>query len=531
MTAFGKLIRTTAFRLTLAFLLLFAFFAASLLGYFAWNTRRMITEQITETVNAEIVEINQQYSRGGLRGLVFEVESRALRPGSNLYLVTTAAGQALAGNVATLAPGVMDRSGWVETTYRRLDEQDAGDHRALVKVSEMPGGFRLLIGRDLEERRRLLGVIARAAQWSLLIVVVLGLGGGILVARRVLRRIDAMTGTTQRIMAGDLSERLPIGRSGDELDRLAENLNAMLERIEALMGGLKEVSDNIAHDLKTPLTRLRNRAEAALAKSGIESDYRIALERTIEESDGLIRTFNALLMIARAESGQARGDMVDFDAADVARGIQELYEPLAEDKGIRLEVSAVAAPLRGNRELISQALANLVENAIKYGRPAAAIDHADLHQEEYSLRHSGARASLRASPESITTMGSMDSGPAPSSASRNDESEFIQSESGLNQSFAGNDARILIEAGVDADRVLLSVADHGPGIPEADRSRATDRFVRLEASRTQPGSGLGLSLASAVATLHGGELRLSDNHPGLRATLALPGRSVEQRLS
>jgi signal transduction histidine kinase len=175
-----------------------------------------------------------------------------------------------------------------------------------VRVTELTSGFRLLIGRDLDERRRLFGIVAQAAQWSVLIVVVLGLGGGIFVARRVLRRIDAMTGTTQRIMAGDLSGRLPVGRSGDELDRLAENLNAMLERIEALMIGLKEVSDNIAHDLKTPLTRLRNRAEEALAKSGNEAEYRSALERTIEESDGLIRTFNALLMIARAESGQAR---------------------------------------------------------------------------------------------------------------------------------------------------------------------------------------------------------------------------------
>ncbi len=259
--------------------------------------------------------------------------------------------------------------GWAETFYTRLDETDTKKHSALVRVSQLSGGFRLLIGRDLEERRRLFGIVAKAAQWSVLIVVVLGLGGGIFVARRVLHRIDAMTGTTQRIMAGDLSERLPVGRSGDELDRLAENLNAMLERIEALMVGLKEVSDNIAHDLKTPLTRLRNRAEEALAKAGNEGEYRAALERTIDESDGLIRTFNALLMIARAESGQARDNMIDFDAAEVAQGIQELYEPLAEDKGLALEVKTEAATIHGNRELISQALANLVENAIKYGQP------------------------------------------------------------------------------------------------------------------------------------------------------------------
>jgi methyl-accepting chemotaxis protein len=251
----------------------------SLLGYFAWNTRRLITEQITSTVNAETGEISDIFGRRGLRGLVFTIENRALRPGANLYLVTTPTGQAIAGNVGSLAPGVMATTGWSETAYRRLDEQDTTDHRALVRVTELSSGFRLLIGRDLEERGGCSALSPRPAQWSLLIVMVLGLGGGVFVARRVLRRIDAMTGTTQRIMAGDLSGRLPVGRSGDELDRLAENLNAMLERIEALMMGLKEVSDNIAHDLKTPLTRLRNRAEEALAKSGNEAEYRSALER------------------------------------------------------------------------------------------------------------------------------------------------------------------------------------------------------------------------------------------------------------
>src|SRR4051794_6600398 len=470
-TAFAKLIRTTAFRLTLVYLLLFALFAASLLGYFAWNTRRLINEQITANVSSEIGELSDMFARRGLRGLVFTIENRALRPGANLYLITTPNGQAVAGNVGSLAPGVMATTGWSETSYRRLDEQDSADHRALVNVTELTSGFRLLIGRDLEERRRVFGIVAKAAQWSLLIVVVLGLGGGIFVARRVLRRIDAMTGTAQRIMAGDLSGRLPVGRSGDELDRLAENLNAMLERIEALMVGLKEVSDNIAHDLKTPLTRLRNRAEEALAKSGNEAEYRAALERTIEESDGLIRTFNALLMIARAESGQARGDMTSFDAADVAQGIHELYEPLADDDGMTLRVKTAPVRLHGNRELIGQALANLVENAIKYGKPSAVVQPLDA-----------------------------------AAAARTRE--------------------ILIEARREDDSVLLSVSDHGPGIPEGDRKHAVERFVRLEASRSLPGSGLGLSLASAVATLHGGELRLGDSHPGLTATLVIPALSA-----
>jgi signal transduction histidine kinase len=474
-TAFGKLIRTTAFRLTLVYLLLFALFAASLLAYFAWNTRRMITEQITTTVNTEISEVTGIYDRRGLRSLFNTIQNRALRPGANLYLVTTPSGEAIAGNVGALAPGVMGTTGWSETAYRRMDEQDNAYHRALVNVTELSGGFRLLIGRDLEERRRLFGIVAKAAQWSILVVVVLGIGGGIFVARRVLQRIDAMTGTAQRIMAGDLSGRLPVGRSGDELDRLASNLNAMLERIEALMVGLKEVSDNIAHDLKTPLTRLRNRAEEALARSGSEADYRAALERTIEESDGLIRTFNALLMIARAESGQARGNMDDFDAADVAGGIHELYEPLAEDVGMTLRLKTTPAPLHGNRELISQALANLVENAIKYGKPAEAK-----------------------TSETKSSVVSLDA------------------------------KQILIDARREGDQVLLSVTDHGPGIPENERQHAMERFVRLDSSRSLPGSGLGLSLASAVATLHNGELRLGDAHPGLVATLVIPARAGER---
>ncbi|MGD0150486.1 MAG: ATP-binding protein [Xanthobacteraceae bacterium] len=461
MTALGKLLRTTAFQLTLAYLLIFIVFAVSLLGYFALNTRRLITEQITTTVDTEISGLREQYNQGGIRRLVIVVDLRSRRPGSSLYLVTTATGEGLAGNVGSLEPGVLDHPGWLETNYRRLEAPEGNDHRALVQVVQLPGGFRLLVGRDLEERERLFGIIANAGQWSLALVIVLGLAGGFFVSRRVLNRIEAMTETAQTIMAGDLAGRLPVAGTGDELDRLAEHLNAMLERIEALMRGLKEVSDNIAHDLKTPLTRLRNRCEQALRGASGVDDYRAALEATIAESDDLIRTFDALLMIARAESGQARDNMTEFDAAEIARDVGELYEPLADEKGIALTVEApVAAPVRGNRELVSQALANLIDNAIKYAGPNGKVN--------------------------------------------------------------GAPAEIVVKAGNDGERIALSVADRGPGIAEADRGRVVERFVRLEQSRSEPGSGLGLSLAAAVARLHGGELKLEDNHPGLRSTIALP---------
>jgi signal transduction histidine kinase len=458
--------RTSTFKLTLVYLSVFAVAVLFMLAYFAWNTDRLITEQIEETVDAEITGLTEQYRLSGIRRLVLVIQGRAQRPGSNLYLVTTFTGEALAGNVASLTPGVLDRTGWVETAYRRLDEGEGAEHRALARVEQLPGGFRLLVGRDLDEREHLLDIVFSALRWLIGLLVVLGLAGGLFVTRRVLRRVDAMTGTTQTIMAGDLGGRLPIAGTGDEIDRLAGNLNAMLDRIEVLMRGLKEVSDNIAHDLKTPLTRLRNRAEEALRSAKGEADYREALEATIDESDGLIRTFDALLMIARAESGQGREDMSDVDAAEIVRGVADLYEPVADDRGLGIAIDAPApVKVRGNRELISQALANLVDNAIKYAEPG------------------------------------------PPSAN-------------------GAPGPIEITARGEGDRILLAVADHGPGIPPADRGRVVDRFVRLEHSRSQPGSGLGLSLASAVAHLHGGELRLEDNAPGLRAVIALPRAGV-----
>jgi signal transduction histidine kinase len=475
-TALGKLLRTTAFRLTLVYLALFALYAALLLFFFALNARRLITEQITTTVNAEVAGLSEQYERGGIGRLAAVVEIRSRRPGSSLYLVATPLGQGLAGNVASLEAGILGQSGWVETAYRRLDAPEGSEHRALVLVSELDGGFHLLVGRDIEERQRIYEIITTAGRWSMAAVLVLGLGGGFFVSRRILRRVDAITEKSQTIMEGNLSGRLPVAGTGDEIDRLALNVNAMLDRIEGLMRGFKEVSDNVAHDLKTPLTRLRNRCEAALRNARSDADYRAALDSTIEESEDLIRTFDALLMIARAESGEAGRGMDDVDAAEIARAVAELYEPVAEEKGLRLVVEAPGpAMVRGHRELISQALANLVDNAIKYAAPAP------------QLVAAGDAGAPDEPPPAIT-----------------------------------------VTAGVAGERVVLTVADRGPGIPEDQRAHAVERFVRLEQSRSQPGSGLGLSLASAVAHLHHGELKLEDNAPGLRAVIFLP-RAGPQR--
>jgi signal transduction histidine kinase len=290
-------------------------------------------------------------------------------------------------------------------------------------------------------------------------VAVLGFLGSWFITRRVLKRVDAMTATTQTIMNGDLTGRLAVGGSGDELDRLAGNLNAMLDRIGELMAGLRQVSDNIAHDLKTPLTRLRNHADEALRSAKSEDELRAALEGAIDESDGLIRVFNALLMIARLEAGNAREIMGTIDAAEVARGVAELYEAAAEEAGTPLIVEVQDdLPVRGNRELLGQAVANLIDNALKYGAKEP----------------------------------------------------------------GGEPRPITIKAVRAGGLIEIAVADRGPGIPAQDRERVLERFVRLESARTQPGFGLGLSLVSAVARLHEGALKLEDNAPGLRAVLELP---------
>lgn len=456
------LVRTTAFKLTAAYLLIFALFAAFVLGYVAWNAQRLITDQIRSTIDAEIQGLAEQQRLGGIRRLVNIVEQRSRGPGASLYLVTTPVGERIAGNVEAIPPGTLDRTGESEIDYARTKEAIGTPSHALVRVFVLPAGFRLLVGRDLEERERLGAVIWRAVGWSLALVFALGCFASWFVARRVLRRIDGMSETAQGIMEGDLKGRLSITGTGDELDRLALNLNAMLDRIGELMAGMQQVTDNIAHDLKTPLTRLRNKAEEALRSASSPDELRAALDGAIEEADNLIRVFNALLTIARLEAGRISETATEVDLSEIVSGMAELYEPLAEEAGLTL-VEDVAPGLRvlGNRELIGQALANLIDNALKYGRADAA--------------------------EAST---------------------------------------VTVSARRDGDVVALAVADRGPGIPEADRARVLERFVRLEASRTRPGFGLGLSTVAGVVRLHGGQLRLEDNAPGLRVVITLPAAAA-----
>jgi signal transduction histidine kinase len=447
--------------LSAIYIAVFSIFSVFFIFYISYAANQLLGEQLNETIAAEIYGLADQYRSGGLPGIVESIDQRSHQPGASLYLITDVSGRILAGNVARVPQSLLNSSGAepVSVPYERY-AGDGGSNVALVQVVRLPGGFRMLVGRDIGEREQFREIIGRALFWALVLMIALALMSWFFVSRRVLKRIDSLSATGRQIMAGDLSGRLEITGSGDEFDRLAESLNAMLDRIEHLLYGLKDVSDNIAHDLKTPLTRLRNRVEAALAAPESTESYRAALEATIEESDQLIKTFNALLMIARMEAGSQEGAMTEVDAGEVVRDVADLYEPVAEEKGVEFVVDAPEKiMLTANRELLGQALANLVDNALKY--------------------------------------------------SLSDEAE-------------GKRPRIVVSAKREGDELLFQIADNGPGIPEADRDRVLQRFVRLEESRSQPGSGLGLSLVAAVARLHHGTIELGDGHPGLVVTLRLP---------
>ena len=367
MTALGKLIRTTAFKIVAVYLIIFAIFSAGVIAYLARHTQNLVVSQITEAVDAEMRSLREQLQIGGINRLVDVVEARAQQPGSNLYLLTTFNGASIVGNVQVPAR-VLDRPGWSEIAYRKAEDPDVThESRALVRVTILRGGFRLLVGRDFEDRDRLRQILAAPARWALLVIVIMGIAGALFIARRVLKRIDGMTATSDRIMTGDLSGRLPVSGSGDEFDRLANNLNAMLERIEALMAGVKHVSDNIAHDLKTPLTRLRNQLETTLMV--VDNDEaRDQAAKAVAEADQLLATFNALLRIARLETrGNTTADVRPVSLGLLVRDACELYEALSEDKSqvFRQNIDDEVT-VEGDRDLLFQMVSNLIDNAIKY---------------------------------------------------------------------------------------------------------------------------------------------------------------------
>jgi signal transduction histidine kinase len=369
-----RLLNTSAFRLAAIYLALFATSVLALLTFIYFSTADFVESQTEETIDAEIRGLAEQYHEHGLAGLVALIEERVAaarrtpnRIDDTLYLITDPLLRPLAGNLEKWPSAGERGDGWigfpVEENHNGTKETE--DARASVIV--LPGDFHLLVGRDLHEARNFRERITHTLAWSALITLGLGIAGGLLMTRNMLRKVDAVNRTSTGIIHGDLSQRVPLSGSGDEFDQLAENLNAMLDQIERLMLGMRQVTDNIAHDLRTPLARLRARLEVTLIEKPDAARYAEALRDTIAEADDLLGTFNALLSIAEAESGSRRENMAGVDLAEIAANVAELYEPVADEKGVELRLKiADRIMVRGDRHLLSQAIANLVDNALKY---------------------------------------------------------------------------------------------------------------------------------------------------------------------
>lgn len=356
--------RTSTFRFAALYMALFASSVVLLLGLIYWMTAGFMARQTDETIETEITGLAEQYRRRGLSGLgqVIGERIRADPNGSAIYLFATPDYEPLAGNLDRWPPLVADADGWLN--FSREDTV-AGEVPARARLFVLRGGLHLLVGRDIRDLVRTEAMIRRGLGWGLGLSVALGLLGGSLMSRRIDRRIEAINEASREIMNGDLGRRIPDRGTGDEFDKLSEQLNAMLDRIEELMRGVRDVADNIAHDLRTPLTRLRTRLEA-LRSTADPASADNTVEDCINEADRLLQTFNALLRIARIESG-GRSPRTEIVALDqLVRDAVEMYQALAEEKGVELSADLMPASIKGDRDLLFQALINLVDNGVKY---------------------------------------------------------------------------------------------------------------------------------------------------------------------
>jgi signal transduction histidine kinase len=363
-----KILRTQAFRIVAIYLAIFALSAVALVGFVYTNTALVLDRETDETIEAEITGLVEQYQRLGLPGLTDAITGRSVRGEQGLYLLANTDRRVIAGNLDAWPQVSSVNNGFVEFSYERRMGAGPELRTARGKIFMLTQGFYLLVARDVDERRALESLFQTALYWGAGLMIVLGLAGGLLISRNFLARLDIINRTSRQIMGGDLSRRVPVTPAGDEFDDLADNLNNMLDRIERLLHGMREVSDNVAHDLRSPLNRLRNRLELAAMRQPPESETSRDIEGAVQETDRLIGTFNALLLIAEAEAGSVRETMHDFGLTEVIEGVGELYGPLAEEKHLHFMVRKPpeGAVIHGNRNLISQALANLVDNAIKY---------------------------------------------------------------------------------------------------------------------------------------------------------------------
>jgi signal transduction histidine kinase len=364
-----RLLRTHAFRLAALYFLVFAASVLGVLLFVYWTSANFVERQTEATLDAEITGLAEQYSQRGLSGLIQIVAARSAgdRGDAMIYLVTDPDGRPIAGNIAAWPAGAPTHSASLSFALEKVIDGRTEIYPARGRLFIIPGGYRLLVGRNISDAAAFRQGVRSTLLWAGLIALGMGVVGGTMMSRNFLRRVEQVNRTSERVMAGNLSDRVPLDGTSDEFDQLAANLNRMLDQIERLMTAMRGVTDDVAHDLKTPLSRLRARLERALAELPVGCGQKEAIRAAIEEADHLLATFNALLSIAELESG-ARNDQTEpVDLSEIVRSAVEFYEPVAEEKGFVLAVTAEAGvKIRGDRHLLSQALANLLDNALKY---------------------------------------------------------------------------------------------------------------------------------------------------------------------
>jgi signal transduction histidine kinase len=449
--------RSAGFRFGAVYALLLAVSATALALFLWWSTAGLLDRQTEAAINTDAQSLAERWADGGLPALVVTIEDRLAQDIDDdaIYLLTDPNMQRIAGNLGNWPPSVTEAGVLYELSVMRAGMKSLAN----VQRYELPGGFHLLIGRDVQVRAQLRKMLTDALLWAAVVVILMATAGALVIRSLFRRTLANISATAGAIAGGDFAQRVRLTGRGDEFDQIADVINDMLDRIGRLMDGVRQVSNAIAHDLRTPITRARTRLEDAALHAETPDDLRAAIERATADLDGIVGVFQALLRIAEIEAGSRRSSFARFDLAPLLAEVADLYGAVAEGRGIRLKLETPSeVPAYGDKAMIQQAVANLMDNAVKF------------------------------SPEGAT---------------------------------------VSLAASVST-KVFIAVSDQGAGIPLSERENATDRFYRGEAARSTPGSGLGLSLVLAVAQLHGGEFRLEDNRPGLRAILALPLPEDEQ---
>lgn len=422
-----------------------------------WNTAGALDRQVDAAIRADATALVERRRAGDIPALIAAIDDRLVLDAQNeaLYILVMPDGRKLAGNLEAWPEEADGELPWLRIPLQR----DGSMTEARLLRVDLGQGQRMLVGRDVAEKLRLRGLLSEGIAWAATASAAFAVLGGWLLRRALEKRLRPVYRTAAAVGAGDLAPRVPLSDRDDEFDKLGTTMNAMLDRIAQLMEGVRGVSDAIAHDLRTPITRARAKLEDALVTAQDEDALRAAVEQGIADLDGIVRVFQAVLRIAEVEAGGRRAAFEATDLVPMLTDMAELYGAAAEAREQRLEVTLPPRlPLVGDRDLLGQAMANLLDNALKF------------------------------TPEGGT---------------------------------------VALSARTEPGGVEIVVADDGPGMPDADRQRAGERFFRADAARTTPGSGLGLSLVRAVAALHGGLVALGETHPGaarpgLKVTLRLP---------